>query len=156
MNLAHVRRVRKRLRVVHAAALGSGRICVNTPSFHRLHHGDGGEVLEQLAHGVVGGRGREAAAGGALDAVGEGGAAAACVRELATGLAEAARTKRVATLENSRRFNRLVGAVFVCAEWANESVRVTHDAPPPRRRIRFHAMQLRRHFQQLLQIFLGH
>ena len=130
-NLAHVRRVRERLRVVRAAALGSGRIRFNTLSFHGLHHGDGGEIFGQLAHGVVGGCRREAAAGGAMDAVGHGAAAAACVSELAAGLAEAAQTKRAAALENSRCFNRLAGAVFVCAERANKSVGVAHDAPPP-------------------------
>ena len=135
-NLAHVRRVRERLRVVGAAALGSGRIRFDALSFHGLHHGYGGEVLGQLAHGVVGGRGREVAAGGAMDAVGHGGAAAACVSEWAAGLEEAAHTKRVATLENSRCFNSLVMAVFVCAERAHECVGVAHGAPPSPHRIR--------------------
>lgn len=38
LNLAHVRRERERLRVVGAAALGSGRIFFDALSFHGLHH----------------------------------------------------------------------------------------------------------------------
>ncbi len=137
LNLAHVRRMRERLRVVGAAALGSGRIFFDALSFHRLHHIYGGEVLGKLAHGVVRGCGRQVAAGGAREAVGDGGGgAAACVPELDAGLAEAAQTKRVAALQNSRCFNGLDWAVLVCTERANERVLVSHDHAPPTRRIR--------------------